>query len=146
MLVVGVGTERYAIELAALTEVLPYRGCTAVPGAPPALLGLINVRGDIKAVLDLRRILDLQTEDESRTAYVVMLRRAEGAIGLGIETIQGIRQIDPSKLVSGAAGAASLSGSRYMKALTDDTVIVIDTNAVVAGLGLDRGSVDLRRL
>src|SRR5262245_19784606 len=41
VLVVGLGAERYGIELSALSEVFPYRGCTAVPGAPPLLLGVI---------------------------------------------------------------------------------------------------------
>src|SRR5437762_13989481 len=67
ILVFGLGTERYAIELSLLAEVFPFRGCTAVPGAPAHLLGVINVRGDFRAVLDLRRPLNLAPAGHAAT-------------------------------------------------------------------------------
>jgi purine-binding chemotaxis protein CheW len=138
-LICAVGQERYGIELPALTEVIPYRHSTPVPAAPAALLGLINVRGDIKAVLDLRAVLELEHAG-GETRYVVMLRQSKGTIGLGVERIEGVREIDPAKLLPAGSGTASLSGSRYVKAVTTDMVIMIDTNAVLSGLGLDRST------
>lgn len=134
VLVVGLGTERYAIELSALAEVLPYRDCTAVPGAPSTLLGVINVRGEIRCVADLARILDLQQRDARADGYVVMLRQQH--VGLRVDSIDEVRQIDPSQLVP-AGGAEPIPGSRVVKALTADTVILIDTVAAVSGLGLE---------
>ncbi len=141
VLVFGLGTERYGLELSALSEVFPYHGCTAVPGSPPALLGVTNVRGDIRAVADLRRILELPAGDDDAGGYVVMVRQKGRAIGLRIETIDEVRQIDPAQLVSTGKGStgnavATIPGSRFVKALTADTVILIDTNAVLSSLGL----------
>jgi chemotaxis signal transduction protein len=135
VLVIGVGTERYGIELSELTEVLPYRGCTPVPGAPPALLGVINVRGDIKPVADLRRVLDLPPGDDSATGYVVMLRRADGGIGLRVEAIDDVRQVDRVDLVSIGDNAAPIPGSRFVKALAADNLILLDMTAALSGLG-----------
>src|SRR5262245_40897225 len=59
-LVFGLGSERYAIELSELAEVLPYRTATPVPGVSPSLLGVINLRGAIRAIADLRRILEIE--------------------------------------------------------------------------------------
>ena len=78
VLVFTLGTERYGIELTDLAEVLPYRGCTAVPGTPAALLGVINVRGDIRPVADLRGVPELRAADASAGGYVVMLRQEGG--------------------------------------------------------------------
>ena len=136
VLVFGLGTERYGIELSALAEVLPYRGCTAIPGAPPALLGVMNVRGDIRAVADLRRLLELPPADDRANGYVVMLRQQERAVGLRIETIDEVRQVDPAQLVPVGSGAAPIPGSRFAKALTADTVILLDAHAALSSLGL----------
>jgi purine-binding chemotaxis protein CheW len=146
VLVVGIGTERYGIELAALAEVFPYRGCTAVPGATPALLGVMNARGDIRAVVDLRRVLELPAGDDGAAGYVVMLRHGGGAIGLRIDAIDQVRHIDLAQLTSAGDGAATIPGSRFVKALTTDTIIVIDTIAVLSSLGLASRNSDGRRM
>jgi chemotaxis signal transduction protein len=146
VLVFGLGTERYGIELSALTEVFPYRGCTAVPGSPSALLGVMNVRGDIRPLADLRRILGLPPGDDRAAGYVVTVRHQERNIGLRVETIDEVRQIDPSQLVSAGSGAAPIPGCRFVKALTADTVILIDTSAALSGLGLASRESDLERV
>lgn len=134
VLIVGVGPERYAIELSALAEVFPYRGCTTVPGAPPALLGVINVRGDIRSVADLCRLLELTPGEDTPAGYIVMLRHAGNAMGLRVDRIEQVRQIDPVQLLSGTDGAAPIHGSRFVKALTADTVMLLDAGAVLSHL------------
>jgi len=136
VLVFGLGAERYGLELSALSEVLPYRGCTEVPGTPAALLGVMNVRGDIRAVADLRRILELAPGETGAAGYVVMVRQQDRVIGLRVDTLEEVRQVDPAELVSGDRGAR-IPGSRFVKALTADTVILIDTHAVLSGLGFE---------
>ena len=133
-LVFGLGTERYAIELSELTEVFPYRGCTAVPGAPPALIGVINVRGEIRSVADLRRILEIPPGDDCATGYVLMLGQHNRAVGFKVDRVDEVRQIDPAQLVSANNGTESVPGSRFVKAITRDTVILIDTSAAVSHL------------
>jgi hypothetical protein len=62
-LVFRLNKERYAIELKEVAEVLPLAGCTPVPGSPPEFLGVINLRGELRAVLDLGRLLALSGND-----------------------------------------------------------------------------------
>ena len=132
-LVFGLGRERYAIDLAALAEVLPFRECTEVLGAPVALVGVINVRGEIKPVVDLRRLLDLPSAEAS-SGYVVMLNRQGGAIGIQADTVHGIEQLDPSS--AGSASTGAVGGSRFIKAVCANAVSVIDTRAALTALGL----------
>jgi purine-binding chemotaxis protein CheW len=136
VLVFNLGPERYGIALSELAEVLPYRGCTAVPGTPAALLGVINLRGDIRPVADLRRLLDLTPADDSTAGYVVMLRQQGGSVGLKVDAIDQVCPIDQAQLLPGRDGAAPIPGSRLVKALTADGVILIDTGAALSGLGL----------
>lgn len=134
VLVFGLGTERYAIPLSDLAEVLPYRACTAVPGAPPAVVGVVNVRGEIKVVADLRRLLALPAGGDPATGYVLMLRQKDLAIGFKVDRVEQVRQIDPAQLVSASDGGAPIAGSRFAKALTADTVMLLDTAAALAEL------------
>ena len=54
--VLGIGKERYGIDLPDVAEVLPPVAPTPVPGAPAVFAGVINVHGEIRPVIDLRRL------------------------------------------------------------------------------------------
>jgi chemotaxis signal transduction protein len=56
-LIFRLAQERYAVALNVLAEVLPFKGCTQVPGAPPKIAGAINLRGTIRPVIDLALVL-----------------------------------------------------------------------------------------
>src|SRR5580658_783747 len=53
------GIERYGVDLSDVAEVLPPVRATPVPGAAAAFAGVINVHGEIRPVLDLRRFLGM---------------------------------------------------------------------------------------
>ena len=56
-LIFRLAQERYAIALKELAEVLPFTGCAQVPGGSPQFLGVINLRGELRPVIDLAWVL-----------------------------------------------------------------------------------------
>ena len=52
-------TETYAVESAFVREVYPLRDFTPLPGVPPYIFGIINVRGQIIPVVDLKKFFNL---------------------------------------------------------------------------------------
>jgi purine-binding chemotaxis protein CheW len=127
------GQERYAIEVSELSEVFSYGNCTPVPGAPDGLLGVINLRGEIRAVADLARILGLQKAEPATAGYVLMLRRQDGVLGVKVDRIEQVLEIDPAVLSSGDA-TSSVIHSPFVKGLTADTLILIDVAAALSHL------------
>src|SRR5258708_33487519 len=59
VLTFAVGKERYGVVFADVVELLPFARCTPIPGAPAALLGVINVHGEIQSVMDLGRLMEI---------------------------------------------------------------------------------------
>jgi hypothetical protein len=60
VIVLGIGKERYGIDLPDVAEVLPPVRATPVPGAAAVFAGVINVHGEIRPVIDLRRLLGME--------------------------------------------------------------------------------------
>src|SRR3954447_24258679 len=56
-LVCACGSERYGLPVTAVGQILPMRPCTPMPGAVPALIGLVALSGRIVGVLSLARAL-----------------------------------------------------------------------------------------
>jgi purine-binding chemotaxis protein CheW len=126
-LIFRLNRERYAIELKDVAEVLPLAGCTPVPGSPPEFLGVINLRGELRAVLDLSRLLALSGNEDGPSGFVLMLRRLGREIGLKVDRVEDLLEIRPEELTVPAEG-------KYVKALTSDTLILLNVDAVLDGV------------
>ena len=70
-LVVKVGDERYAIAVEEVREVRTGLDPTPLPGAPPAVLGLENVRGEVIPVVDLGGLIGAGARDDPAAIVVV---------------------------------------------------------------------------
>lgn len=124
------GAADFGVEVPLLAEVFPYRGCTPVGGGPAALVGVLNVRGSIRAVVDLSRLFGVDTDDPAR-GYLLMARRQGRLLALRVDEIGDIRRVETSRLTVAAARP-----SRFVKTLLDGTLRVVDMDAVFAALGI----------
>jgi chemotaxis signal transduction protein len=132
VIVLKIGAERYGIELTAVAGVLPPVLCTPVPGAPRALAGIIAVHGEIRPVLDLRRMLGTEPHVAAEgPAPVVLLSRKGRQLGLQADRVEQIRSI--RKSACREIGDSSFP-ARYVESLTDDTLMLLRVDALFAEL------------
>lgn len=127
VLVFRLGEERYAIELKDLAETLPFAGCAAPPGARPQVLGVISVRGELQAVLDLGRLLTGSSGPPTDSGFVLMLRRRGREIGLKVEHIDELREIRLEDLTPPAQG-------NYVRGIAPGAVMLLDLEKVLASV------------
>ncbi len=80
VLLLPVHRDRYAVPLRLVQEVLEPRAVTRLPGAPPAVLGVLNVRGVVVGVVDTGILLGLAPVGTAGAVAVVRLSR--GVVGL----------------------------------------------------------------
>jgi chemotaxis signal transduction protein len=127
VIVLGIGKERYGIDLPDVAEVLPPIRVTPVPGAAAVFAGVINVHGEIRPVLDLRRFLCIEGTQNGGLARVILLRRDGRELGVQIDSVEQIRWID-----SGEVQPAGLS--TRIKGSTADRLMLVNTEAIFAEL------------
>ena len=130
VIVLGIGTERYGVDLSDVAEVLPPTRVTPVPGAAAVVAGVINVHGEIRPVMDLRRLLDMGTVPSSERRRVILLNHVGRQMGLQIDSVEQIRWIGSRDMrLDGNSGR-----SRYIQASTNDLMMLLDTEALFAEL------------
>ena len=124
------GAERYGLELIDLAEVLPFGRCTPLPGAQRELLGVINLQGEVRSVLDLSRLLGLPDTNVSTGGYILMLRQQSLQIGLRVDRVEGIQHIVLAELaLAGEQGPDS--PACFLRGLTPDRLRILSTEAIV---------------
>ena len=84
LLVFRVGDLTCAVEVRAVREVLPVQPATRVPGAAPAVTGLVNVRGALVPLVDGRRALG---QPAGEGGSIVLLELAERTVGVVVDEV-----------------------------------------------------------
>jgi purine-binding chemotaxis protein CheW len=127
-----VGDGLYGVDALRVQEIVQARGTTRVPLAPPAVTGLMNLRGQIVTALDMRARLGLPARNE-RLATIVVVHSADGAVGLAVDDIGDVIEAPhedfepPPDTLRGAVrsfavGAYKLAG-RLLLALDLDRIV-----------------------
>jgi chemotaxis signal transduction protein len=137
VVVLGLGDERYGIELGDVAEVLPPVRPTPVPGTPAVFSGVVNVHGEIRPVIDLRRLLRIEetakTAGNRDTARVILLRKGGREMGLQVDTVEQIRWI-ASKDLASRHNSAPVTASAHIKGSTSDLLMLLSTETLFAEL------------
>ncbi|RNC73320.1 MAG: purine-binding chemotaxis protein CheW [Desulfuromonadales bacterium] len=122
--------ERYGIEMSFVRETCPLRDLTPLPCTPPFVLGLINVRGEIVSVIDLKKFFDLPEKGLTDLNKVVIVHDDATTFGILADEIIGVG------MVSGDAiqpSLPTLTGIRdeYLKGITGERTIILDGNRIL---------------
>ncbi|HZW30315.1 MAG TPA: chemotaxis protein CheW [Isosphaeraceae bacterium] len=121
----SLASQDYAIELGSVRKIVPLGELTPVPGAPDAFAGVINLRGELLAVIDLRRLLSLSGGSRSDPAWVIVLGGERNEFGLLADAVGEVRTLRTLEvLVVQAAGMGP--GQRSLHGVTEDGLIVLD--------------------
>jgi purine-binding chemotaxis protein CheW len=123
------GSERFGIDVAYVAQVFARPPITPIPGAVQHLLGVANLQGKVRSVIDLGRLLNLapRTPDGG---YIVLMRAGDASIGLWIESVEGIRHVDFAALVTTDASVRDrLSG--VVKGTAADCIAILDPEALI---------------
>jgi purine-binding chemotaxis protein CheW len=125
-LLIGLGEDRYAIELTAVREIVPAPALTRLPGAPPAALGVFNLRGAIVPLLDTAALLGLGPGPPPDHVAVI---DTEG--GIAALTATGM---PTSARLGDPAGPAALPGTIARFAAADGVATLLDLPALLERL------------
>jgi purine-binding chemotaxis protein CheW len=127
--------ETYAIELSWVTEAYPLRDLTPLPGTPPFVLGIINVRGRILSVIDIRGFFDLPQKGLTNLNKVIILHSGEMEFGILADEIVGTRSILLTEL---QPPLPTLTGIReeYLKGVTRERTALLNGEKLLADKNL----------
>lgn len=101
VLLVSVGKELFGLPLPRCREILEARSYTPIPGAGPAVLGLINLRGRLITVLDLGVCLGLGAAAGLADHAVLIMDHGERRVGLAVEKVVRIATVASEESAAG---------------------------------------------
>ena len=129
----SVGEEEYGLELLRVKEVIRVREITWLPKAPSFVKGIINLRGDVIPIIDLRGKFGLEAREETAQTRVIVVEVGGRLMGMVVDSAsQVVRipadQIDPPPPVLGGFSQEFITG---VGKLEDKLVILLSTEAIL---------------
>ncbi len=119
-LVIGFGLQRFGVPAGACREVLKLPRIVRVPRLPAHLPGIINLRGEIVAVTDLRPLLDLPVTEATAGFRLVVIASGALRTALLVERVEGMRTIAATAVATLAEGSAHAAANLFHGKLDDD--------------------------
>ena len=121
----------YGCDIGAVREIIPYRRATRLPGAPPYVQGLINLRGTIVTVLDLGARLDTSRPPlRDAGGSIILAEHGTRVVGVAVDEVMDVQAIaeEPAD-----AGFGETRGGlvRALGHRGDDVVVLIDIHMLV---------------
>lgn len=89
-LVFGLGGEEYCVDVARVREIIGPMPITRVPHTPDAVRGVINLRGKVIPVVDLRVRFGLEAVDHGRRTCIVVVEGAGSELGLVVDRVTDV--------------------------------------------------------
>ena len=135
VLAFSLASETYGIETCHVREVCQLRDLTAVPCTPSFVAGVMNLRGQIIAIVDLRRFFELPVRGLTDLNRVIVLSGGHDELGLLADSIGGVRLVIASDLQE---ALPTLTGIResYLKGVTSQMLAVLDGARLLGDAGL----------
>lgn len=130
--------EEYGVEILRVQEIKGWEGVTRVPYSPAYLLGVMNLRGVIVPVIDLRQRFGLEARaaDSSTVVIVVRVRseRGEKTAGIVVDAVSEVYSVAPDNIKATPELGASSDAAcvRGLTSVDNKMVMLLDIDKLVA--------------
>lgn len=130
-----VGDSEYAIPALDVFQMEAFSGATPVPGAPPYVTGLVQVRSQVVPVLDLRLRFGLDPQPPTLESRIVVMKFGERLIGILVDSAREVQNIsaDLFKIPPGIVAVQSAGFIKSVAQLKDRIIMLLDSEKVIGG-------------
>jgi purine-binding chemotaxis protein CheW len=127
------GAEEYGIEILKVQEIKGYSAITHIPNAPPHVKGVMNLRGTVIPVVDLRRKFSMEMAEFNKFSVIIVVMVGEKVAGLVVDAVSDVLDID-SASVRPAPDFGSGSDTRFIRgvaSMSEKLVVLLDIDRLV---------------
>lgn len=132
-LIFHLGNEDYGVEIRYVIDIVGMQRITDVPDMPDFVKGVINLRGQVIPVMDVRARFDMETREYDDRTCIIVARMDSTSVGLIVDTVSEVHDI-PENNISPPPKIARGSSSRYilgMGKLGEEVKILLDVNKLL---------------
>jgi purine-binding chemotaxis protein CheW len=123
-----------ALDIGQIQEITRDVRITHVPYAPPEVSGVINLRGEVSTIIDLRRVLGLPPAPSEENRRTLIVRSQGESIGLIVDRVADITAVDASEVVQPPPNVGRVDGQfiRGVCPRKSEIIVVLELEQVLS--------------
>lgn len=138
------GSEEYGIDILKVQEIRGYEQPTRIANAPHFIKGVVNLRGVIVPIVDMRVRFDLADVQYNAFTVVIILNVAHRTVGMVVDSVSDVMELPPNQIkpapeFNGAIDASYITGLGTLKNGDDERMLIlldIEQMMTAADMGL----------
>jgi purine-binding chemotaxis protein CheW len=123
-------TEIYGIESVFVKEVYTLKDFTPLPGVPSYIFGIINVRGQILPVIDLKKFFNLPEKGLGELNKVIILSNGQMEFGILADVVLGTQSIELEDIQTVPPLVTGI-GENYLKGITKEHIVLLEAESIL---------------
>ncbi len=134
LVVFNLAEECYGVDISTVREIIQMQTVTAVPESPPFVEGIINLRGVVIPVVDLRKRFGLDTIEHNQDTRIMVVNCKGQDIGIVVDSVTEVLRIS-SDLIEPASSVVTGGDAQYLQGivkLQDRLVILLDVELLLS--------------
>lgn len=126
--------ETYGVPITLVHEIIRPCEVTAVPRTAEHVRGIINLRGKVVPVIDLRRRLGLPTAEERRATRIIVVELPEGVVGMIVDAVSAVLRLPASQIEPPSELVADLDTEliRGIGKHADELIVLLDIQKILS--------------
>lgn len=109
-----VAEEEYGVDILSVQEIIRHTGITKVPSAPAFVEGILNLRGKVIPIVDMRKRFGLVSKEPDPQTRIVVFALESGVIGCLVDSVSEVLRL-PASMVDAAPAVVSGVDSKYIR-------------------------------
>lgn len=131
-------SEIYGLDILKVQEIRGWSQTTPIPNAPSYIRGVINLRGEIVPILDVRRRFNMEEIEFTATTVVVVVNIQERTIGMVVDGVSDVIDVNSTELRPSPEFGSSIDSSFVsgLASVGEKMVIVLNIDEMLKGCDL----------
>lgn len=129
------GSEEYGVDISQVQEIIRMVEITHVPRAPRFMEGVINLRGQLIPIIDLRTRFGMHRIDATKSTRIIVTEIGSKRVGIVVDSVSEVNNI-PLENVEEAPEMIAGVGTEYIQGvgkMGDRLIIMLDLTMVMSG-------------
>ncbi len=131
LILISIGNAFYAIDIMKIVEIIKYMPITPVPKAPEFMEGVIDLRGEIIPVVDMRKRFEIPANMTHEKLRIVIIKVIDKIAGLVVDEVREVLRVPAEKVLPPPKIVKGIE-SEYLSS------VVSDRGRIILVLNLDR--------
>lgn len=129
-----ISNEYYGVEILKIQELIGFKSVTPVPNLPDFIIGVINLRGSVLPVIDLRRKFKMTPREYDKFSVIIVLNVDNRLVGIVVDSVHDVVSLSGDK-ISETPSFTTKIDTAFIKNITyidNKLVIILDTEKILS--------------